>query len=128
MTKPAEQVTVERDIDDFIYKTAQKLAMEENKTTNKKLSYEELSKVASDLHVQYQKLMDAYQKAVAALNSRDLDYASFFLTMLFKVVENPELYPDDFIKWSIENIMTVLKDFAAGSKTEAGEEAKTDEA
>ena len=39
--------------------------MEEAKNKEqKKLSYEELNKAASDLHVQYQKLLAEYQKAM----------------------------------------------------------------
>ena len=55
--------------------------MEENKSkkTNEKLSYEELNKAASELHVQYQKLAVEYQKAMKALNDREFDYMSVLL-------------------------------------------------
>lgn len=104
--------------------------MEENK--NKKLSYEELSQAASDLHVQYQKLVaeykklgEEYQKAMEALHNRDFDYTSFFLSMLFKVMDHPEMYNDKFVSWCSENIEGALTSFAENAKPK--EEEKTDE-
>ena len=99
------------------------VTMEENK--NKKLSYEELSQAASDLHVQYQKLVVEYQKAMEALRNRDFDYTSFFLSMLFKVMEHPEMYNDKFVSWCSENIEGALTSFAENTKPK--EEEKTDE-
>ena len=93
--------------------------MEENKTKKeepKKLSYEELSQAASNLHVQYQKLLAQYQKAMAALNDRSFEYTSFFLSMLFKVMEHPEMYSEDFVKWCAGNIESALRDFEDASK------------
>ena len=99
------------------------VTMEENK--NKKLSYEELSQAASDLHVQYQKLVVEYQKAMEALRNRDFDYTSFFLSMLFKVMDHPEMYNDKFVSWCSENIEGALTSFAENAKPK--EEEKTDE-
>lgn len=95
----------------------------------KKLTYEELSKALSDVHVSYQKLMAEYRKAVEALQSRDFDYTSFFLQMLFKVVDHPEMYKDEFVKWCVENIQDALTSFAESIKV-AGEnpEENKDEA
>lgn len=91
--------------------------MEEKKQNQtKKLSYEELSKAASELHVQYQKLMAEYQKAVQALNSRDFDYTSFYLQMLFKVMEHPEMYTKEFTDWASKNIEGALTSFAENFK------------
>lgn len=86
----------------------------------KKLSYEELSKAASELHIQYQKLMSEYQKAMAALDDRAFNYSSFLLQMLFKVVEHPEMYTKEFIEWSTKNIESAIYSFAesANSATE----------
>ena len=84
----------------------------------KKLSYEELNKAASELHMNYQKLMVEYQKALEALNNRDFEYTSFYLTMLFKVMEHPEMYKDDFVQWAADNIEEILREFAAAGKNE----------
>lgn len=93
---------------------------------NKKLTYEELSKAASDLHVQYQKLVVEYQKAMQALNNRDFDYTSFFLSMLFKVMEHPEMYSEEFVAWTSKHIEDALYSFEKAMNPEQSEE-KTDE-
>ena len=100
-----------------------------------KLSYEELSQAASDLHVQYQKLVaeykklgEEYQKAVEALRNRDFDYTSFFLSMLFKVMEHPEMYNDKFVSWCSENIEGALTSFAENTKPKEEEKTDGDEA
>lgn len=88
---------------------------EKNETQNEKnkMTYEELSKAASELHVQYQKLMAEYQKAMTALNSREFDYMSFFLSMLFKVMDHPNMYKTEFVKWCQMNIQNIMTSFAA---------------
>lgn len=85
----------------------------------KKLTYEQLSKAASDLHVQYQKLMHEYQKAMEALNDQSFNYNSFFLQMLFKVMEHPNRYPDKFIDWCSSNIQNSLVAFASAMNESA---------
>ena len=80
----------------------------EAKNQNKKLSYEQLSKALNDIHLQYNKLMGEYQKAMEALRSREFDYTSFFLSMLFKVMEHPDMYTQEFVKWCSASIEAVL--------------------
>ncbi len=91
---------------------------------NRKLTYEELSKAASDLHVNYQKLMIEYRKAMEALQNRDFDYTSFFLSSLFRVMEHPEMYKDEFVNWCVENIESALTTFAESMKPQDTEEKK----
>lgn len=91
----------------------------------KKLSYEELSKAASELHIQYQKLMSEYQKAIAALDDRAFNYTSFLLQMLFKVVEHPKMYTKEFVEWSIKNIESAIYTFAESMNT-ANEQRKAE--
>lgn len=83
-----------------------------------KLSYDELNRAASEIHIQYQKLVEQYrqlaqehQKALAALESREFDYTSFFISMLFKVMEHPDQYDYDFVKWSAGKIQDTLQSF-----------------
>lgn len=95
----------------------------EEKNQTKKLSYEELSKAASELHVQYQKLVAEYRKAMTALNNRDFDYMSFLLTMLFKVMEHPEMYTENFVKWAAQNIEQSLTSFAESMRAAGQEDA-----
>ena len=101
----------------------------EEKVEGQKMSYEELAKTASELHIQYQKLMAQYQKAMEALNNREFDYISFFLSMLFKVMEHPNMYKTEFIKWTQTNIEHILTGFAANLQkpTEEKKEEVKDE-
>lgn len=87
--------------------------MEEKKKNGQpeKLSYDELKQRFGDLFGQYQKLSAEYQRAMEALNNRDFDYTSFFLSMLFKVMEHPEMYTEEFCKWTSEHIMDALYSF-----------------
>ncbi len=93
----------------------------EEKKQNKKLTYEELTKAFGDLHLQYQKLADAYQKAVQALQSKDFEYSSFYLSMLFKVMEHPEMYSEEFSSWCAENIEAALRSFDETMRSEMKE-------
>ena len=110
--------------------TPNKKVMEEKNTKNgaKKLSYEELERAAGDLHMQYQKLVVEYQKAQQALAEMDFNQTSFFLSMLFKVVEHPEAYTEEFNKWAVENIQGAMIAFAENLKSGAApaEEKKKD--
>ena len=102
--------------------------MEEKKKPGQpeKLTYEQLANKFGELNLQYQKLQDAYQRAMLALDSRDFDYTSFFLSMLFKVMEHPEMYTDTFTNWTIKKIENALYSF---DKAMSGQpEEKTDEA
>lgn len=94
-----------------------------------KLSYDELNKAASEIHLQYQRLTEQYrqlaqehQKALAALESREFDYMSFFLSMLFKVMEHPEMYTSAFVTWVGKKIEDALRSFdqAMNEKPEGG--------
>ena len=89
-----------------------------------KLTYEELAKNFGELHLQYQKLVQEYQKAMQALNNRDFDYTSFFLSMLFKVMEHPEMYTEAFVDWTSKHIEDALRSFDNAMNAES----KQDEA
>lgn len=105
--------------------------MEEKKSPIKpvaqqKLTYDELNKACADLHQQYQRLAAEYQKAVAALNDRQFSYMSFFLQMLFKVLEHPEMYTEEFVKWTSQNIEQSLSSFAESVAQTPEQESKTE--
>lgn len=100
--------------------------MEEKKNNQtEKLSYEELSDALSDVTNNYNRLMARYQEAVNALNN--FDFSSFFLSMLFKVMEHPNRYDEKFIKWCVSNIQGSLVAFAETREKEL-QEAEKDEA
>lgn len=98
----------------------------EEKKQQKKLTYEELANQYGELHLQYQKLVDAYQKAMQALQNKDFDYTSFFVSMLFKVMEHPEMYESEFVEWTAKHIQDALYAFDEMMKPVQPEE-KTDE-
>ena len=106
--------------------------MEEKKNgaqpAQKKLNYEELQKAAGELSIQYQKLLAEYQRCQEILQRRDFDYTSFFLSMLFKVMEHPEMYKDEFVQWCVENIQGALTTFAQTMHDASEEEKPANEA
>ena len=59
-----------------------------------KLSYEELEKVANNLYVRL-------QQADMSNMFKRLDY-------LFKVIENKEVFSEDFIKQTVEEVVSVM--------------------
>lgn len=100
----------------------------ENVKQPDKLTYEELSRRFADLYTQYQKATDYIQKLQSALAEQTFNQTSFFLSMLFKVVEHPEMYDEEFVKWSVENIEVALKSFSEevsedGNEKEAKQKA-----
>lgn len=98
--------------------------MSQEKNHEQKLSYEQLNQAFCELHTQYQKLTQEYRKALEALNDRDFNYTSFFLSMLFKVVEHPEMYKEDFVQWATDNIQNALTSFAQHMEEAFAEEEK----
>ena len=124
-----DKQTAQDKIQMTIYKSTSKFKIMEEKQS-KKLSYEELSKAASDLSVQYQRLMQEYNRAVKALQEQDFNYTSFFLSMLFKVLEHPDLYKKEFVEWCVDSIQGALISFADNMNAgkEKTEPEKKDEA
>lgn len=101
--------------------------MDEKKPQNQKLTYEQLSRAFSDLNIQYQKVTAEYRKALQALQNREFDYTSFFLQMLFKVMDHPEMYSEDFTKWCSDSIQGALTSFAETvNESKKEEEEKKD--
>ena len=90
----------------------------------KKLTYEELSQRFGELYSQYQKATEYIQKLQGALNENTFNQTSFFISMLFKVMEHPEMYSEDFVKWSQENIESALRTFAEAFAEPKEEEKK----
>ena len=99
--------------------------MEEKKQT--KLTYEELSQKFGELYAQYQKATAYIQKLENAMSENTFNQTSFFISMLFKVMEHPEMYSTDFVKWTQENIESALRTFAAAFAEPEKEEDKKEE-
>lgn len=94
----------------------------------KKFTYEQLSKAFNDLHVQYQKLVNDYRGAVQALNN--FDSTSYILSMLFKVLERPEMYSPEFTAWCAQEVEKAVRGIydSADGKPGAGAGSAGDEA
>ena len=99
-------------------------AKQDNKPQNKKLTYEELQQKFGELFQQYQKATDYIKKLEGALNENTFNQTSFFISMLFKVMDHPEQYTPEFVKWSSENIMSALTEFANAFSGKENEEKK----
>lgn len=74
--------------------------MEETKEV-KKLSYEELEKIAHELNNQCQKLYSELQKSNMINTFKRLDY-------LFKVLENKDVFNSDFITTCVNEIQEFM--------------------
>ena len=71
---------------------------------------------------EHRKLREEHAQAVSALQARDFDYMSFFLSMLFKVMEHPEMYKEEFVDWASKNIEATLVAFQDSMKEPENEE------
>jgi hypothetical protein len=89
--------------------------MEENtkKQEEKKLSYEDLSKVAMQLQ---QRVINAEQKL------QEINYVAMRLNYLFAVLKSKEVFPQEFITQCSNEVMELLK-----IETKEEEETKTEE-
>jgi len=92
----------------------------------KPLTREELQERFGELYQQYQRATDYIQKLQAELEKRDFDYTSFFLSMLFKVMEHPEMYKTEFVEWASANIENALTSFSQAINPEKEPEAPED--
>lgn len=99
---------------------------ESKQRQNGRLSYDELNRALSDLHIQYQKLTERYGKAMQALQDRNFSMLSFLLQALFKVMERPEMYDKEFVDWSQKNIQSALTAFAEDMAAPAEDAGKED--
>ena len=84
----------------------------QNKAEQKKLSYEDLQQKFGELYTSYQKAVDYIKKLESAMNEQTFNQTSFFISMLFKVMEHPEMYSTDFVAWATESIESALKAFS----------------
>lgn len=107
--------------------------MEENKTKagkapegQKKLSYEELNQIASDLHMSNQRLYSRVQELEDVLSRRDFEFSSFFMNSLFRVVDHAEMYDSDFIDWCIGNIKNAMYSFVQNTTSEEKKDGKAE--
>lgn len=103
--------------------------MEAKKTEKKqeKLTYEQLQHVAGELSQQNQRLMQQVRQMNEALDRRDFDYSSFFLSMLFKVMDHPEMYDEQFVEWAKDSIQEALSAFSKAITPQEENDGEKDE-
>ena len=98
----------------------------QNKQVNKKLTHEELQQKFGELYVQYQKATEYIQKLENALNEQNFNKTSFCISMLFKVMDHPEQYTQEFVKWTAENIQSAMTELVNALAANPEEEKKED--
>lgn len=87
------------------------------------LTREELKANFDELTIQYRKAVDYIQQLREELQKRDFDYSSFYLSMLFKVMESPAMFSQEFVTNCAQEIENALTSFHQ-AMTEASSETK----
>ena len=85
--------------------------MEENKTKNnesKKLTYEQLNQAARQISQQAEALYKENQQLKEALNRISIQNGYTELGFKFKVVENSTMFPKEFVKRTITDIVNTM--------------------
>ena len=104
------------------------MTMEEKKNpkgqVKERLSYDELKRVAGELDQQNQRLVEQINKMQAALEQQAFDQTSFFLSMLFRVMDHSDQYSAEFVKWCKDGIEGALTSFAKAMNSEKENEAE----
>lgn len=77
----------------------------------KKLSYEDLEKVAQQLSVQCQQLSQRLQQRDLEMTFKRLDY-------LFEVLKSAERFPEDFLLGCIDEIIDIMTPITEEEKPE----------
>lgn len=79
---------------------------------SEKIPYEKLNQIAGDLYQQNQALNGRVKQLQAAIDDIEFNKLSFFISMLFKVIDHPDSYKSDFVVWCTESIESALTGFA----------------
>lgn len=84
----------------------------------KKLSYEELQRLAGELDFENRKLMEHIGQLNAALDRKGFEYSAFFLSNLFRVMDKAEMYSTDFVAWCRKQIEEAMYSFGPEQEIE----------
>ncbi len=102
--------------------------MEENKKAQaqkpQQITFEELKQYYGELMQRHQQLIEQSKQMQQALENREFDYMSFFVSMLFKVMDHPEMYNQEFTDWAAKEIEDALRSFKAASVQPENEDEK----
>jgi len=58
-----------------------------------------------------EQLVNRVKQMAAVIENKSFDYMSFFVSMLFKVLEHPEQYKKEFVVWAASKIEDALLSF-----------------
>ena len=92
------------------------------------LTREELKANLDELTIQYRKAVDYIQQLREELQKRDFDYSSFYLSMLFKVMESPAMFSQEFVTNCAQEIEGALTSFHQAMTEAEGAKESKDEA
>jgi len=92
------------------------------------LTREELKANFDELSRQYEKAVSYIRQLQEQLKNRDFDYSSFYLSMLFKVIENNTVFSQEFVSKCSEEIEDALTSFHNAMVQPSGEQEAKDEA
>ena len=92
------------------------------------LTREELVQQLSDLHYQYQKATNYIQQLQQKLQEADFSYSSFYLSMLFKVMESPAMFSQEFVSKCATEIEDALTSFHDAMVSQSSEQEVKNEA
>jgi hypothetical protein len=93
--------------------------MEEKKQKQEKpeqITFEQLKGYYAELSQRYQQLASQNEQMRQALEDQQFNYMSFFVSMLFKVMDHPEMYNEDFVGWTAKEIEDALRSFKSASE------------
>lgn len=82
------------------------------------ITFEKLKMYYGELSQRYQQLADQNEQMRQALEDREFNYMSFYLSMLFKVMEHPEMYTVEFTEFAAKEIEDALRSFKMASEPE----------
>lgn len=88
------------------------------------ITFDQLKQYYGELSQRYQQLAEQNEQLRRALEDQQFNYMSFYLSMLFKVMEHPEMYSEDFVAFATKEIEDALRSFKVAS--EQGADAKTE--
>ena len=84
----------------------------------KEITFDELKQYYGELGQRYEQLAAQNEQLRKALENQEFNYMSFYVSMLFKVMEHPEMYDTDFTDWASKEIQDALRSFKAASQPE----------
>lgn len=89
------------------------------------ITFDQLKQYYGELSQRYQQLAQHNEQLQQALENQEFNYMSFYVSMLFKVMEHPEMYNEEFVNFAAKEIEDALRSFKAASVAEP--EQKTED-